>query len=179
MPSTYELIKGETISSTATSYGFTAIPSTYTDLVIRASLRSVINQNTIQMKIQFNTYDPAFGSNTNHSRTRIMGTGAAASSARNSDREAIFAGEMNGSTSTSNTFTSVEFYLPNYASSSMQKPASTNTAFEANATTAYITATASLYDITTAISAIYLMDDGSPDGFASGSSFYLYGIRSN
>jgi len=176
MPSTYTLIKGETLTTTATSYGFTAIPSTYTDLVIRASLRSVISQNAIGLKIQYNTYDPAFQSNTNHSRTRLLGNGATASSARNSDREAIFAGELNGATSTSDTFTSIEFYLPNYANSTAQKPASTITAFEANASTAFIQSTASLYDITTAISAIYLMDDGNPNGFAAGSSFYLYGI---
>jgi hypothetical protein len=40
MPSTYTLIKGETIGSSAASYTFTAIPSTFTDLVLRISVRS-------------------------------------------------------------------------------------------------------------------------------------------
>ena len=40
MPSTYTLISSNVLASSAASVTFSAIPSTYTDLVVRASIRS-------------------------------------------------------------------------------------------------------------------------------------------
>ena len=169
MPSTYTLIKGETIGSSAASYTFTAIPSTFTDLVVKGSVRSDIADTDRELQLWIN------GSTAlNYSYTRLTGTGAAAASSRASNNDYIngYKG-VSGSTSTSNTFADFEIYIPNYAGST-NKPLSIFGANENNTTTAYIYTLAGLRSVTDAITSISMRPQTS--NFVSGSSFYLYGI---
>jgi hypothetical protein len=67
---------------------------------------------------------------------------------------AYFAGGINAATSTANTFSSFEMYIPNYADSSQMQPASGLMCQENNGTTAFINATATLYNLDTAVSSL-------------------------
>jgi hypothetical protein len=171
MPSTYTLISSNTLTSTTSSITFSAIPSTFTDLVVRISARGSNSAVGTQLGVRYNN-----NTSTIYSNTYLTGNGAAASStnlsANNGD-------EVNngtsGNSSTSNTFGLTEIYIPNYTVSA-NKPISWFTVSENNATTAHITTSASLFRDTTAISSLVINYNQS---LLSGSSFYLYGIKSS
>ena len=171
MANTYTLISSNVLASSAVSVTFSAIPSTYTDLVLRASTRST----NAGSWVSYPYID--FGGVTTSSSTMIAGNGATAKSMRNAPAYAINYDNTNGSDSagnTASTFDTLEWYIPNYAGSTL-KPIGIIGAAENNTTTAYIQATAGLTSMSTAISTIRVYTDGQT--FAIGSSFYLYGIK--
>jgi hypothetical protein len=168
---TYTLISSNVLTSSAASVTFSAIPATYTDLVLRLSVRSAAGAtNTVMQMLLNNDSDPTGY----YSRTELRGDGATAASSRDSNDNKMQFRFTNASTSTSNTFSNVEIYIPSYLAS-QNKPLSGINAMETNATTAYLTAQAGLWRKTNAINRI---DFSFPDtsNFVSGSSFYLYGI---
>jgi hypothetical protein len=179
MPSTYTLIKGETIGSTAASYTFSAIPSTYTDLVIRASLKTDSTAtSTYAGWLKFN----GTGSNS-YSVTRLntlSNSSSAVYSDRSSNANEIQSIIINSSNALfTNVFNSSEFYIPSYTAS-QNKPVSLYSVAEMNNTTGYdLSSTAAgLWRNTAAITSIGVFPLGGTN-FASGSSFYLYGIKNS
>jgi hypothetical protein len=173
MPSTYTLIKGETLASSAASYTFTAIPSTFTDLVLRISARGDLANPFENALLTFNS-----DSATNYSRTLLyVDSGTSVSSVRTANTtNANTYLSATGSTATSNTFGSAEIYISNYTSTT-SKPISGFGVAEQNTTQEQIAAGAYLYRNTTAISSILVAPSGS--NWVTGSSFYLYGIKSS
>ena len=112
MPSTYELIKGETLTTTTASYTFSAIPSTYTDLVIRASLLTTrAAAGTDYLFMQFNS------TTSGYSGTQLYGTGGASASTRDTASTFIIGPEINTTGLSSTVFTNLESYIPSYTSS--------------------------------------------------------------
>jgi hypothetical protein len=168
MPSTYTLISSNVLSSSAASVTFSAIPSTYTDLVLRCSTRNS-SGGTCVIATTFNSQASGY------SVTRLRGTGSSASSGRTSSATYLYF-SLTDSTYTANTFSNWEMYLPNYLSTT-SKPVSNFSVTENNATTSYIDVNAGLSNITSAITSVTLTADG--DTFVSGSSFYLYGIKNS
>jgi hypothetical protein len=171
MPSTYTLISSNVLSTATASVTFSAIPSTYTDLVIRASARTdAAGQSRDSVYLEFN------GSGSSYSNTFVRGTSTAATSGTFAFGIASPRG-ADADTATANTFGSVEWYVPNYAGST-NKPVSVFGVQENNTTTANdanIEAVAGLWSNTAAITSIVVKKvDGT--NFVSGSSFYLYGI---
>lgn len=173
MATTYTLISSNVLSSSAASVTFSSIPATYTDLVVRASVKYTEDSEYNTLKITLNGSSSAV-----YCTTRLDGNGSAASSSRTSGATTGFAyNYMNGGASNmTNVFSSFELYLPSYLSSTT-KPLSAVLMQEKNATGAFMSANASLFNNTSAITSLTLTP-GSPD-FASGCSFYLYGISSN
>jgi len=76
--STYTPIATTTLGSSATSYTFTSIPSTYTDLVIVAQIKG---DTTTYLNLRFNG-----DTGSNYSRTTLSGNGSTASSERRSNQ---------------------------------------------------------------------------------------------
>ena len=171
MPATYTLISSNVLTTTAASITFSAIPATYTDLVLRMSARSAASSDTDGFTIKFNGSSAA-----EYSYTTLSGNGASASSSRDFGNAAGYYSEtVNGSTSTSNTFGNTAIYIPSYTAS-QNKPISTFGASEINsASGSYIQSLADLWRNTAAITSITITN-GSATNFVSGSSFYLYGI---
>jgi len=173
MPSTYTLIKGETLASSAASYTFTAIPSTFTDLVLRMSIRTGAATNFSAIYIEYN----GDSTNTFGSNTWLEGNGASASSSRYSNITGFDPStSVNASTTTASTFSNVELYLPSYTAS-QNKPFSFFNAMENNSTTGYLKTHAGLYRTNSAISQIKVQTQANT--FVTGSSFYLYGIKNS
>lgn len=168
MANTYTLISSNVLTGSAASVTFSAIPSTYTDLVLRYSGRMDAGANKI-LKIQI------AGADTNLSYTRLVGDPSSSPSSGNGTGIS-WAGYTDGSTMTANTFSSGEIYIPNYASTTTNKPFSTVGMAETNATDARMMVVAGLYSSTSAISSITLTDISTAN-WVSGSSFYLYGIK--
>ena len=169
MATTYTLIASNTLSSSAASVTFSAIPNTFTDLVLKISNRVSTATLDSNATITFN------GITTNtHSITYLYGNGASAASGRFSNFSSIIAAyATQGTSSTSNTFTNWEVYIPSYTAS-QNKALSIFSALENNATTAYLNTGAALWRNTAAISSITITDN-----FVSGSSFFLYGIKNS
>jgi hypothetical protein len=172
---TYTLISSNVLTSSAASVTFSSIPATYTDLVLRASIRGTAASTFAGAYISINNDSSAL-----YSLTRLRGSGAAASSAGLSNDFPGFDTQgfaWPAANATANTFGSLELYIPNYANSTNNKCMSINYVSETNATTAYIYSVAFLYSATTAITSIQLggVGGGVLDA-ATGSSFYLYGI---
>jgi hypothetical protein len=164
---TYTLISSNVLASSAASVTFSAIPATYTDLVVRLSARATTANYANGFIVQLNSVG------TNQSATWLIGNGSAASSAA----YAFVGGYTDAATATSNTFNSAEVYIPNYNSATYH-PVSTFSATENNTTgSVLLTAQAGLWSSATAITSVKIQCD--TDNFVSGSSFYLYGISSS
>jgi hypothetical protein len=85
---------------------------------------------------------------------------------------------LNGSGTTTNTFSNTEFYISNYQSASQNKQGRSDGVLENNSSTAtYRIMGAGLFRDNTAITSITIVP--SSGNFVSGSSFFLYGIKRN
>lgn len=173
MANTYVALAKSTPSGVAT-VSLSAIPQTYTDLVLSISFRD--NQGagnfTDYLYVQVN------GSTTTHTLTNLQGNGSAVASTRSTTGTYWFARSEAGG-NTSNTFSSHEFYIANYAGST-NKVASYTGVVEGNTTTAgntYIQANADLWSTTTAITSLTVGSLNST--FATGTRIDLYGIKNS
>lgn len=169
---TYVAIAKTVLTGTQTTVDFNSIPSTYTDLVLLVSARSASGgsaSDNISLKIN--------GSTTTYSYRFLSGNGSAALSGNGTPAEQ-FAGDMSGSGGTSNTFSNIEIYIPNYTGST-NKVQSITSAQENNTTAAFIRAIAGLWSTTSAVTSISLRYFGGGVDFASGSRFDLYGIKNS
>lgn len=170
MASSRYLISSQTLTSSAASVTFSSIPSTYTDLVLRVSARSDESATITSIELEFNATASSY------SFTRLRGNGSAASSSRASSQSQLTVGTIPAASATSNTFGSIEIYLPAYTVSQNKALGSFNVG-ETNATAADIYTHAGLWSNTSAINQIIL--DLGGFNFVSGSSFYLYGIKNS
>jgi hypothetical protein len=164
MANTFELIASSTVGSGgAANITFSSIASTYTDLVLKFSLRTDASLGQDNVKLYIN------GGTANQYLTTkdIRGNGSAASSST----EVMV---INGNTATSNTFGNGEIYIPNYAGST-NKSMSADSVSENNATTAFTFLNALLWSQTSAITSIAI---GSATGnLMQYSTAYLYGVK--
>ena len=169
MATTYSLISKSILSSAASSVTLSSIPNTYTDILIKISARD--NSSAVGNNLLFQIN----GSTTSQSVRAISGDG---SSAPNTYGTTPLFFTSNGNNSTADTFSNMEVYIPNYASTTINKSVSVDSVSENNNTTAYAQLSAGLYASTTAITSILFTTNGGVN-FLSGSSFYLYGIKNS
>jgi hypothetical protein len=172
MAATYELIASTTVSSTVTDITFTSIPQTYTDLILKWSARINVGAGSVNPDLTFNT-----DTGTNYSRTYVRG-GAATTSSRtsNSTTLSLYAGSTG--TDFTDTFSSSEIYISSYTGVGTDKPISYSSRTEGNSAVAslYLTAAAGLYRTSDPIDELNFYNS---NGFLSGSSFFLYGIKNS
>jgi len=167
MANTYTLISSVTVGAGgAANIQFTSIPATYTDLVLKFSIRG--NRASVYDQV----YLDINGGGTAPSTRYLSGDGAAASSGTSSNQISL----ASGSTATASTFGNGEVYIPNYAGSN-QKSYSTDGVSENNGTTAYISSFASLWANTGAITSLSLTTNSG--SILQYSTAYLYGIKNS
>ncbi|CAB4173893.1 hypothetical protein UFOVP974_15 [uncultured Caudovirales phage] len=157
---TYEPIATTTLTS-GTTYSFTSIPSTYTDLIL------VINGTAAaggpaELRMQFNS-DTA----TNYSYTRILGSGSVVSSSRGTSTTYIIAGQVS-TTDPAVTLCNIQ----NYANTTTNKTIISNYG-NYNPTNNNTGAVVGLWRSTAAINRIDLTVNVA---FAATSYLTLYGI---
>ena len=156
----------------STTFDFTSIPATYTDLLIKLSGRSSAAAATDNARINFN------GATSYFSYIRLSGDGVNATSGKQvvADVTATsFLGAISAATATTSTFSNTEIYMPNYTSSA-KKSFSTDAVTENNTTTITLgdNLLAALWEGTSTISSIKLsLDSGN---FVQYSTATLYGI---
>ena len=169
MANTYTLIDKVILGSSQSSVEFTSINQSYTNLLLKLSVRDNASAvgNNILFKINSGT--------TSQSIRFISGDG---SSTPNSANDTPIYFTSNGNTSTSSTFSNMEIYIHNYASTSLHKSLSVDSVSENNGTLAYAQLVAGLYASNTQITSILFNANGGVN-FLTGSSFYLYGIKNS
>jgi len=153
-------------SGGAANIDFTSIPGTYTDLVILLSSRAATGGAAdVEMQLNSDT------TGTNYATKQIQANGSTVASSGGAGNQTA---TSTGSTDTASTFASSSIYIPNYLGSTY-KSYSTDTVTENNATTAYATLRAGIWNNTAAITNIRLKH-GSGANFAQYSTAYLYGV---
>ena len=174
MANTYQLIASNTLSSAAASVTLSSIPGTYTDLLLRITTRvdrAIVGAHNCRLTVN--------GSSTSdYSQTNLAEFGVTINSTRAS-AEAFITTPSTANSSTANTFSSNEFYFPNYAGST-SKTLSVFDVIENNSTANFesqISVKAGLRSNTAAITSITLDTNGY--NYLSGSSFFLYGIKNS
>lgn len=174
MANTYYLLASSTVpSSGASSITFTGIPSGYTDLKLCYSTRITASANWLEPNIGFNGYT---GISTSGNYAKYLfatnaGTGTATSSVD------AYGGESVGSTATAGVFSSAEIYIPNYLSTSANKPCWIDAVTENNAAAAATTMWAiNMLGNAAAITSLTLTANST---FVQYSTAYLYGIKSS
>lgn len=169
MPNTYTKIASVTVGVLGSAtIDFTSIPSTYTDLCLKISARD--NAAAVTNNVIFKVN----GVTTSQSNCYLLGNGASVSSV--SDTPIYF--PSNANLSTLSTFSNMEIYIPNYASTSVNKSLSIDTVTENNATTAFASIVAGLYAANTAITSISITGNGG-SSFLQYSTATLYGIKNS
>jgi hypothetical protein len=165
MANTYVKIASVTAGAGGvTSFDFTNIPSTYSDLVLKLSARS--SSTAVDVRIVFNA------NTSNYSRRNIMGNGSAASSSSFAD---AWIGQIGDSNNTASTFASTEVYIPDYAGST-NKSYAVDQVQETNGTTAYMNLLAGLWSNTAAITSIKIEGRDTTITMVQHSTATLYGI---
>jgi hypothetical protein len=165
MPNTFTLIASSTAGSTVSDITFSSIPGTYTDLLVKYSLRANATDGA-------DAYDMILTLNATSTIISkvIRGSGTVVSSNSITDRILRAVVPSNW---TASTFSNGELYIPNYTGS-QNKSWSNDSVTENNATGADMSLTAGLTSITAAITTIKLAaNNGS---LVQYSSAYLYGI---
>jgi len=181
MANTFTLISSVTVGSGGTaSITFSAIPQTYTDLKIVLSARLSANGDTFgNTKISFN----GIPAGTVYSAKNIRGDGSAVASNNFTSQDSIPNNySAVGSTSTASTFNNTEIYIPNYTSTSAAKSLSIDNVTENNATEAWATLYAGLWNPASqgAITSIVLTSNYSASElYAQYTTAYLYGIKNS
>jgi hypothetical protein len=170
MALTYVNIASQTLSSASASVSFSSIASTYTDLVLRLSVRGT---NSGQVNDSFSlTFN---GSNT--IRYYVLYDNGANTPNPQSAAGPAFYFNGPGSGALASVFGNAEIYIPSYTSTST-KQVNVRSTTENNATqvSGANLILAQYVSLTSAVSSITIVPDNSTQ-FAIGSSFYLYGIK--
>jgi hypothetical protein len=163
MPATYEPIATYTAPSAQASYTFTAIPATYTDLIIVASGTATAGAPSTLVRFNGDT-------TSNYSHTYLTGDGTSATSARASSQTSILA-SFNGVTFTSPNTNIIQ--IMNYTNTTTFKTVICRASQSAYGTDAIV----GLWRKTPeAITSVTLTVSSST--YATGSTFTLYGIKS-
>ncbi len=168
MPATYTLIQATNLTGSQASVVLSAIPSTYTDLVVRWSVRTDYGATRTGFRIAANSITSGY------TATYIIQYNATTVSGGQDSASYWNAEYIDGTGATANTFGSGELYLPSYTVS-QNKPASMFSVAEGNSaadTGMYVKAL--LLSNTATISSLTMT--ANTGNFVSGTSFYLYGI---
>ena len=160
---TMQVIQHIELGSAQAEIQFSSIPTTFTDLVIVASLRTSTVNADIGVKLN--------GSTANFSNRYLIGNG---SSGGSGSAIGNYVGTTSRSDMSANTFGSVRIYIPNYRAA-VAKSISSDSVSENNGTFANQVISAILWNDTSAISSLALYSVFGGD-LVQNSSATLYGI---
>jgi hypothetical protein len=168
MATTYEAIATVTVGSGgAANIEFTSIPATYTDLVVKLSLRTNFTGGVgDDLLLTIN------GSTSSFSNRYIYGNG---SNKFSGTAYGNLVGTPVTTSATSNTFSNIEIYFPNYAGST-NKSYSVDSVSENNATEAYAFLIAGLRSNTDAITSLKFSTSYTIQQYSTAT---LYGIKNS
>jgi hypothetical protein len=170
--STYTPIQTFTANGTS-SYTFTNIPQTYTDLRLVVFGRSPLSAADDGLGLFLTqTYVPAAAT---YSLTRLNGDGANATSTRDSGGDVLFVSGIPAASATSGIFGSTVIDIFNYASTSTFKSGIARSANDRSGSGS-TRVSVFVWRNTSAITALNIFPNGGSQQFVAGSIVTLYGI---
>lgn len=174
MPTNPNMVAIQTVTvgaGGAASIDFTNIPQTYTDLVVKLSVRTTRTGTDVddEVRMQFNG-----SGGTAYSTRMIEGDGSSTRSVSDTSQAYFGRGVAPSDNATASTFSNCEYYIPNYTSSN-NKSVSFDSTMENNATRSVMTLTAGLWANTAAITSIKVTAIGTFDQYSTAT---LYGVTS-
>ena len=155
-------------SGGASSIDFNNIPQIYTDLCVKVSVRTTNSNFYENLLLRLNN-----DSGSNYTVTRLYADSTPYSD-RFTSQTFIYIGEVVGNTATSNTFSNMEIYIPNYTSSSYKNISGDHVMENNHASQNYVGLKAGLYNSTSPINAIKLYPSNTLMQYSTAT---LYGIR--
>jgi hypothetical protein len=168
---TYIQIGSNILTTATSSVTFSSIPQTYTDLVVKASVRTANASNNGNFPLTFNGDTSA-----SYSFRALYGSGSTAASEAASGLSNVNEAEVAvGDAATANCYSSYETYIPNYAGNAYKSFDGIGMQERNSATNVYMYCVANLWSKTAAITSITYTANGTD--FMAGTSFYLYGIK--
>lgn len=167
MPNTFIKLSTITVgASGAASIDFTNIPQTFTDLLLKFSVRGD-NTGSVGNLYVLGAFN---GVTTNRTFRRVSGNG---SSVQSDNGSLAQFGVVTNATHTASIFSNSEVYIPNYTSSN-NKPYSLDTTAENNGAATEVALFTGLWSSSAAITQITLTP--SANNFVQYSTATLYGI---
>ena len=171
MATTYELITNYTVGSGGTSLiSLNPISSAYTDLLLKISIRGTNSSVNGSVSLGFN------GTSTTSNWNVVFIEGSGTSVSGGSGTSGVV-GYPPAANATASTFGSVDIYIPNYLSSSLNKTLISDSVGENNGTTAYSNLVTNTWNVTNAITSIEITNG--VGNIAQYSTAYLYGIKNS
>ena len=117
MANTMTLISSYTVTGSAqSSFSFTSIPSTYSDLCIKLSGRGSFAGGEDTPFVRFNS-----DSGSNYYFVFGSGRGGVPTASGQNPGNAFWCGTIPGAGDTSGSFSNIEIYVPNYTSTTLKK----------------------------------------------------------
>jgi hypothetical protein len=163
---TYEPIATTTTTSASPAVTFSNISQNYTDLILIVSIRANSTPTSFGTGVRFNS-----DTGTNYSRTVAYGTGSATASFNSSNQSRIF---FSAGSTNANQFNVIRLNIMNYSNSTTYKTVIARNDDMSDV----ISMTAALWRSTSAITSVTITPyDDNSTGFATGSTFTLYGIK--
>jgi hypothetical protein len=163
MPKTYEPVATTTLASDQATVTFTSISGSFTDLILVASIRTVVTNAAIYCQFNGDT-------GTNYSNTQLLGNGSIATSGRQTNVSQLRIG--NFTASGTNNFSPVIAHFQNYSNTVTNKTVISR----AGSADGGLVAEACLWRNTAAITSI-LVGEESGGNMRTGSILTLYGIK--
>ena len=171
MVNTYIPIATQKLASSVASITFSSIPQTYTDLILKMSVRtSTASVNSGAINITYNG-----DSASNYSLTIIAGLNSSQYCNHSYNNTYLPSMELSVASAgnASNTFSAVEMYLSNYTTTSAKPMLLFGGSSNSSSSQNWVSLEADLYRGASAISSITI---ASTDSYVTGSRFDLYGI---
>ena len=170
MPVTYKKIQTNTVGSGGSNtIVFSDIPNTYTDLLLRVSVRKAESGGNTNLQMRFN------GSTSGYTQKLMIST-AGGTPAVYYDASEIGFMYLPTAASTASVFTNIDIYLPNYAWSFAKGVSIDGALQNDSSTSAGMFITNAEWSGTAAINQVYLYCANGSGNFAENSEVSLYGI---
>lgn len=165
--STYTPIATTTLGSATSSYTFSSIAQTYTDLILIATLKSASASNALLLRVGNGSIDTG----ANYSYTNLIGNGSTATSGRQSASTSIVLSQGNQfmPTNLQNVYT---MHFQNYSNTTSYKTALIRSSVIESAS-GFASSTVGLWRSTSAINQIQVSN---VDNLQIGCTLTLYGI---
>lgn len=172
-PPTYTYINKYTTSTGDTSVTFNSVPQTYSDLLIRMSVRDNANAAVHNIALKFNNNSSSYNGTFFYSEGSTAGAGA---TGRNDFAQGSYA---MANTSRADSFSIIDAYVFDYTNSSRYKCITYDNALANNSlTSGGMNYWHSIWSNNAAITTVTITEiDGA--AFIANSTFYLYGISNS
>jgi len=172
MANTLTLISSYTASTSPTSFSFTSIPQTYTDLKLILSIRGSRAAFYSNISVLVN------GSSSAIYNYRWLYNSSGTPTALGYAGDTELGQYVDGANATSNTFGNLEMTICNYATSNY-KTISVDNVVEDNSSSVFEVLEGELAQTTSAVTSLTINGSGNNYTFANNSTAYLYGIKNS